>query len=236
MAKLIPVYKVYRQPLSVYTTLFCFLLLGFVFFIRHQLTPLMFRRTKARTLGAGLFSFVPLFLIIGSLLAIIFYHLLLQQSLAKSVSSAQSSTELLESADLKNIPNGATLMVSYLAFFLMAEGAFILMATKEYLQDAIGIPEADLYSFILEPQPGFCTVSFKSSGFENILVDERYVGTTDCEAALSAGEHTISVKKTGYKTWRENISIKPTDQYLSVWVKMEAAPPGYSDDNDQGPS
>jgi hypothetical protein len=35
-------------------------------------------------------------------------------------------------------------MVLYLAIFLLAEAAFVLMAIKEYLQDLIGLEEMDL--------------------------------------------------------------------------------------------
>lgn len=40
--QLIPTYQVQTKQLSVYTSLFCFLILGFVFYSRHELARLMF--------------------------------------------------------------------------------------------------------------------------------------------------------------------------------------------------
>ena len=37
-----------------------------------------------------------------------------------------------------------TLMLYYVAIFLSAEAAFILMAIKEYLQDLVGLTETDV--------------------------------------------------------------------------------------------
>jgi hypothetical protein len=39
---LIPTFEAYRNVLSVYTSLFCFLILGFIFYVRHHLGRHMF--------------------------------------------------------------------------------------------------------------------------------------------------------------------------------------------------
>jgi hypothetical protein len=52
--------------------------------------------------------------------------------------------EVLEKAQLTDLQYGSRLMVLYLAIFMLAEAAFVLMAIKEYLQDLIGLEEMDL--------------------------------------------------------------------------------------------
>jgi hypothetical protein len=223
--KLIPTFQQYRLPLSVYTPLFCFLLLGFVFFIRHQLAPLMFRRRENGALGVGQLALAPVFLIMGSFAAIISYHAVLQQSLGKLAAPGIASSIALDRTDLKDIPDGSLLISLYLAFFLTAEGAFILMATKEYLQDEIGISEKDLYSFILTSRPSLCTVRFTcwlpSMQIASVSVDGNYIGTTPCRADLQTGEHTVLATAVGYRDWLKSITIRPGDRDLSYEIKLD---------------
>jgi hypothetical protein len=56
----------------------------------------------------------------------------------------RSASEVLKSADLARIPYGGWLAVLYVAIFVSAEAAFILMALKEYLQDILGITDQQL--------------------------------------------------------------------------------------------
>ena len=42
------------------------------------------------------------------------------------------------------VPSGVRLMATYLAFFLSAEAAFVLMATREYVQDLLQLTDLDL--------------------------------------------------------------------------------------------
>ena len=46
--------------------------------------------------------------------------------------------------DYMDIPGAIGLVACYLGIFLAAEGAFVLMALREYLQDALGLTEATL--------------------------------------------------------------------------------------------
>lgn len=93
---LIPVYDVQRGFLSVYTTLFCFLLLGFVFFNRFILARLMFRlpfvHTKLNrifnTIMGDVVSWLPFFCIVLSFSSLIVYHTLLQSSFEATKISA----------------------------------------------------------------------------------------------------------------------------------------------------
>src|ERR1700722_12013386 len=52
------------------------------------------------------------------------------------------------------------------------------------------------------------TVSFTSSpvGAE-ISIDQAFVGNTPSAISVSAGKHTMSVKKEGYKAWEREITV-----------------------------
>jgi len=147
--KLIPVYSDQRGILSTFTTLFCFLLLGFIFYSRHSIARWMFRNV----LGAGwgltrTMSLLPLILICFSLVSAGLYYFFLTNSLRQirvELHDSPSVTDyLLKNVPLANIPNGLQLIVAYLLCFIFAEAAFILMAVREYLQDVLGITEHEL--------------------------------------------------------------------------------------------
>ena len=54
------------------------------------------------------------------------------------------------------------------------------------------------------------TLLIKSDpGGAEISVDEKFMGTTQSTLKLSAGEHTITITKTGYKEWKRTITLNP---------------------------
>lgn len=144
--KLIPVYSQQSGILSTFTTLFCFLLLGFVFYSRHSIARWMFRDV----LGAGwgltrTMSILPAVLICFSLVCAGSYYYFLTNSLGYFVESGDDTTDLvLKNLPLARIHFGLQLMLAYLLCFLFAETAFILMAVREYLQDVLGLSDVDL--------------------------------------------------------------------------------------------
>lgn len=153
---LIPTFKVHTGFLSTYTPLFCFLLLGFIFYSRHQLARLMFPEyfgdrlayadvrigARFKISGHYLVAILPAILIGISLACIFEYHQLLDQAIAAT--PAVDSKEALLSTSLHEISNSQLLILYYLGIFLAAEAAFIVMAIKEYLQDLVGLSEFDL--------------------------------------------------------------------------------------------
>jgi hypothetical protein len=58
--------------------------------------------------------------------------------------SGDSMERILAETDSLDIFHGPLLMATYLAMFLAAEAAFVLMAIREYLQDLLRIPEESL--------------------------------------------------------------------------------------------
>lgn len=140
--KLIPAYSQQRGFLTVYSSLLCFLLLAFLFSIRHRLSLWMFARGRQN----GWLSLVPLLCILLTVASICGYHVVLQKSLDqfRALGVTASSVEILKAADYAEIPYATLLSVLYLGIFLFAEAAFVLMALREYLQDVLRLNEKAL--------------------------------------------------------------------------------------------
>jgi hypothetical protein len=145
--QLIPTYAAQSKFLSTYTSMFCFLMLAYLFYIRHALGKLMFFTMADGQVALRTFvSVVPFLLILASLSLVGLYHHYLMDSLTmfseRGVLSA--STDVLTSADYRDIPDSLQLTLCYVGMFLTAEAAFILMALREYLQDVLGIQDVEL--------------------------------------------------------------------------------------------
>jgi len=192
----IPTFAFQRKALAVYTSLFCFLLLAFIFFNRHGLARLLFpeETVLAKTASGPSFHqtflafcriavrLLPLVLVLGALASVYLYHSTLESALegkfpevrvmwerqgieheqARLVSTGMTPNDawekavktapeedmprefILDNAGSHPIPDASRLALYYLLIFLCAEAAFILMATKEYLQDLLGLKDRDL--------------------------------------------------------------------------------------------
>ncbi len=142
--RLIPIYSTHVQLLSVLTPLFCFLTLGFVFYIRHVIAGSLFHDKRISAV-AKMLTWLPLILIFLSLDAFGIYYFLLNQSITALISSPdQVSTIVLQNTEAQNIPSGLFLVLTYVLTFIFAEGSFVLMAVKEYLQDVLNLSEIDV--------------------------------------------------------------------------------------------
>ena len=141
--KLIPIYAQQRGFLTVYASLFCFLLLAFVFSIRHRLARPMFFRGRM----GGVVAALPAACIVLTLACIVTYHALIQQSIAELRGLGFSKVgmqQLLDHMDATEIPYAVELAACYLGIFIFAELAFVLMAIREYLQDLLHLDEVAL--------------------------------------------------------------------------------------------
>ena len=141
--KLIPIYAQQRGFLTVYASLFCFLLLAFVFSIRHRLARPMFFRGRM----GGVVAALPAACIGLTLACIVTYHALIQQSIAELRGLGFSTVgmqQLLDQIDATQIPYAVELAACYLGIFIFAELAFVLMALREYLQDLLHLDEVAL--------------------------------------------------------------------------------------------
>lgn len=142
--KLIPVYDSQNKILAVYTPMFCFLLLAFVFYIRHGLARLMFpsnRPNAALVVLRGLVRALPLLLMGLCIGVILYYHTNLADAQAVASRKGASGDALSEWITPHQ---QAVLMVEYILIFLTAEGAFVLMAIREYIQDLLGFTDQDV--------------------------------------------------------------------------------------------
>ena len=173
----IPVYASQKATLAVYASLLCFLLLAYLFYIRHAIGAVLFTKRSENPNLARILDLFPLLLIIATVGCIYGYHALLAdttrsikggEAFAINLSSwpadidkknfeAMNSTledgrqyfgptqvYILKKQGSDEIPNGTALMTIYLALFLCAEGAFVLMALREYLQDVLKLNDVSL--------------------------------------------------------------------------------------------
>lgn len=150
----IPTFSAQTKSLSVYSTLFCFLTLGFIFYSRHQLARIMFpeyfeSRSSVKRMWRTIVSLLPLFFIASSIVLVFQYHDVLNLSVSKIIgqngySETIETKRILAETSLSRIWYSSRLMILYIGIFLTAEAAFIMMAIKEYLQDLIGLTELGL--------------------------------------------------------------------------------------------
>ena len=140
--KLIPAYAQQRGFLTVYSSLLCFLLVAFVFSVRHGMGARIFFSGKLR----GLIAALPAMAIVCCITCIGEYHWTLQRSLETWVARGvtASSEQILSLADLREIPYSLPLTIEYLGIFVFAEAAFVMMAMREYLQEELHLEERAL--------------------------------------------------------------------------------------------
>lgn len=150
--KLIPTFAAQSKIFAVYTSLFCFLLLGFIFYSRHFLAKVMFPTyagyagsAKSRHFGSIFINLLPLVFIIASFLLIFAYNEVLDRSVdLREGVDASKFDFILANTELDDIFYSSQLMLLYIGIFVAAESAFILMAIKEYLQDLLKITDLNL--------------------------------------------------------------------------------------------
>jgi len=56
----------------------------------------------------------------------------------------------------------------------------------------------------------------------DIEVDGSFVGNTPSTIGVSAGEHKLSVKKSGFKPWERNISVSTGQVNVNAALEAEA--------------
>jgi hypothetical protein len=144
-----PVYESQRKPLAAITGVLGFLLLAWLFYVR-------------RTLALGsithgfrwIINLCPLLLIAGSIVCYVSYANELDNSL---ISITQKNSSLSRTAVIRTwgqdnaVPGSTQLQLLYLGMFLCAEGAFVMMALREYANDVRQISE---YDWMFGPQDG----------------------------------------------------------------------------------
>jgi len=141
----IPTYEAQKPFLTLYTSLFCFLLLGFAFYSRHTIARCLASRNNGK-FGHAVLMLAPGVFIAATFGFILGYHWTLQLSLTdlRMLGVSATTKMMLEKADYMEIPRAVWLALTYLGMFMSAEAAFILMALKEYLLDAKALSDDEL--------------------------------------------------------------------------------------------
>jgi hypothetical protein len=152
--KAIPTYESQRTTLATLSGILGFLLLAWLFYIR--------RTIALGSLVRGfrfLINTIPFLLIVGTVASFIGYFQILGLSTGVAIAQAnknqwtyagkdkasefKTGSEVLRNWDDRRIPYSASLQLLYLAIFLSAECAFVLMALREYINDARHVSELE---------------------------------------------------------------------------------------------
>lgn len=137
----VPTYESQRKPLATMAGVLGFLLLAWIFYVR-------------RTIALGsithgfrwIFNLLPLALIFGSVGCYIAYANTLESSLgilSRMTPTVTRAQALGNASQDMAIPLSVELQLLYLGMFLCAEGAFVLMALRDYCNDVRQISEYD---------------------------------------------------------------------------------------------
>jgi hypothetical protein len=164
------VFKDDRLKLSILTSLFCFLVLGYVFYERHALarwmfpeftvtpkaisstpskgllSPLMESHRRVLYLKRAAMTLLPLFLIVAAAAFGWTYLNRIDSAIVQlgAITGPPETREgILDKSYVITPYSGAT-RISYVLMFVFAEAAFILMATREYIQDLLGVSDYEV--------------------------------------------------------------------------------------------
>lgn len=164
--ELIPTHQPDRGSLSVGTSLLCFLLVAYIFYNRHKMAKLLFQPDQVMV-GAAAVRSAPaseleqkavlgrnsrrvlnlaILLLIVSSVACFFYYQLTWMAHGERLSELAAARKVGAGPPIdRDEPFiRLRLMIAYVVFFALAEAAFVLMATKEYLQELLGLSDEEL--------------------------------------------------------------------------------------------
>jgi hypothetical protein len=145
----IPTYESQRKPLATIAGILGFLLLAWLFYVRRTIA------LGSVTRGYRvLFNLCPLVLILCSIACYVGYANTLETSLLGILKTNPAVTrgQALDGwSQGYPVPDSVELQLLYLGMFLCAEGAFVMMALREYSNDVRHISE---YDWMFGPQDG----------------------------------------------------------------------------------
>jgi hypothetical protein len=143
LLRTVPVFEVQRKELAVYSGLFGFLLVAYVFYGRDFFMRSMLSSRKWTFAGAYMFL-LPLILIMGSAVFFFEYNAELDTTVFRHTHDSTDRTSVLAAAGIKYpLEHGVRLEMLYLGIFAAAEMAFVFMALKEDALDVAGVSERD---------------------------------------------------------------------------------------------
>jgi hypothetical protein len=149
-----------RRMLSVFTSLFCFLTLGFIFYQRHGLARWMFPEfttnrdggdsyiNRIRFLKRLMMAMLPFWLIISAATFAALYldaiDTVIHEITRSHPDTIVKRVDALSFDLLVRTRSSNAARFYYVGMFVCAEAAFILMATKEYLQDLLKLNDVEI--------------------------------------------------------------------------------------------
>jgi hypothetical protein len=152
--KAIPTYESQRTTLATLSGILGFLILAWLFYVR--------RTIALGSLVRGfrfLINMIPFLLIVGTVASFIGYFQILGVSTGAALELAaknqwtyvekdkasefKTGSDVLRHWDDRPIPHSASIQLLYLAIFLCAECAFVLMALREYINDIRHVSELE---------------------------------------------------------------------------------------------
>jgi hypothetical protein len=137
----LPTYESQRKPLATMAGVLGFLLLAWIFYVRRTIALGSIKRGFR-----WLFNLLPLVLIFGSVGCYIAYANVLETSvgmISKANPAITRAQALANASQNMAIPGSVELQLFYLGMFLCAEGAFVMMALRDYCNDVRHISEYD---------------------------------------------------------------------------------------------
>lgn len=148
--KIIPTYQEHTSFLTAYCSMFCFLIVAFVFYRRHRvgtyLRPENWGR-RSRIVGRFMMSWLPLVSIVLTALSIVVYHATLYTSLDdQKFLPGTTLTDMLAKGTIRHLSfeMQACFFASYFGIFVFSTLSFSLMAIREYMQAELGLSEEEL--------------------------------------------------------------------------------------------
>ena len=85
--------------------------------------------------------------------------------------------------------------------------------------------EAPVVASVVQPSTGKLQLASDPPGAD-IEVDGSFVGNTPSEIEIAAGDHTVSVKKAGFKNWERNLKVSGgSNVHLNAELEKQDSPP-----------
>jgi hypothetical protein len=156
--KIIPTYQEHTGFLTAYCSMFCFLIVAFIFYRRHRIGAYLCPEKwgkRSRIIGRFTVAWLPLIFIILTAVSIISYHIALYTSLdAQSFPLNSKFSEMLANGTLRTVPFDLQMryFLSYFGIFVFSTAAFSLMAMREYMQTELGLSEIELVDRVGDPE------------------------------------------------------------------------------------
>lgn len=120
------------------------------------------------------------------------------------------------------IPKGAELTVYINGDVAIDPARFVSTASPS--QPGSQAQNPGIQPSVSAPAAGLSTVVIKSTpDGADITADDKYVGSTPSTVKLAAGDHAITVEKSGFKTWQRTMTVSSGGE-ITINATLEKTP------------